>query len=394
MRLKNKFKASTAILAMGVIGGAFGVGASAQTFDEKGLTFSGDGYEVVVGGRLHLDSVNVSDDVTIFGDESDIRRFRLNATLSMGKNWKAKIDGDVGGVSTGWKNVWISYKGFKNTTIKVGNFIAPLNNENMMSSNNIKLMERSLPATLSPNFLVGAAATYKGENWSLTGGYFENPIENDPLAIQDDGKSVVGRLVFSPIKEKRQALHFAVAAERRDLDNNATSRIRANPEFGGLSGIVLLDTTSLANVDSYSNFNVEAGYMSGPFLFKAQRISRNNDAPTLGDPTYSGSNIEAAWVVTGERQRYSSTSGTFGGIKPRRSSRFGAFEVAARYSTLNLNDASVAGGEQNNWTVGANWYVNRNARLMLNYVKAETKPGANTLNENVDAVMGRLQINY
>jgi phosphate-selective porin OprO and OprP len=393
MRLRNKFKASVAILAIGVVGGAFGVGANAQTFDEKGLIFSGDGYEVVVGGRLHLDSVSVSEDVTLFGDKADVRRLRLNATLTMGDNWKAKIDGDVGGVSTGWKNVWVAYKGFENTTIKVGNFIAPFDGENMMSSNNLKLMERSLPATLAPNFLVGAAATYKGENWSLAGGYFENPLENDPLALQDEGKSVVGRFVFSPIKEKRQVLHFAVAAERRELDNNATSRVSAHPEFG-LTGVTLINTPSLAGVDGFTNFNIEAAYMNGPFLVKAQRITRKNDAPTLGDPEYSGGSIEAAWAITGERQRYSSSAGTFGSIKTRRSSRLGAFEVAARYSTLNLSDASVAGGEQSNWTVGANWYVNRNARLMLNYVKAETSPGANTLNENVDAVMGRLQINY
>ena len=41
--------------------------------------------------------------------------------------------------------------------------------------------------------------------------------------------------------------------------------------------------------------------------------------------------------------------------------------MAARYSTLDLNDATVTGGNAHAITVGLNWYLRRNLRLMFNY---------------------------
>jgi phosphate-selective porin OprO/OprP len=52
---------------------------------------------------------------------------------------------------------------------------------------------------------------------------------------------------------------------------------------------------------------------------------------------------------------------------------WGAWEIAARYSVVDLNDRlgfadGVAGGKQEVFTAGLNWYVNRNVRFMLNYL--------------------------
>ena len=132
--------------------------------------------------------------------------------------------------------------------------------------------------------------------------------------------------------------------------------------------------------------------MNGPFLIQGQYIMRKNDAPLIGDPTYKGASVEAAFVLTGERQRYSSSSGTFGGIRPE--GKFGAVEVAARFSTLDLADGPVTGGKQTNYSVGANWYITRNFRFMANYVHAKARPNSTGINEKVDAFMGRFQIAF
>ncbi|MDR6306728.1 phosphate-selective porin [Nitrobacter vulgaris] len=46
----------------------------------------------------------------------------------------------------------------------------------------------------------------------------------------------------------------------------------------------------------------------------------------------------------------------------------GAWEIAARYSYMDLNDNLVFGGKQNNVTVGLNWYLNDNMRVMFNWI--------------------------
>lgn len=367
--------------------------AIAQEFtaDEDGLTIEGENFELVFGGRLHADTVSVNDDITPIPSKSDIRRFRVNATLTVADTFRVKLDHDVGGVSTGWKNAWIEYRGVDDLSIKAGQHIVPFNGEDMMSSNNLKLMERGLPSALAPNFAVGGSVRYRGDNWSITGGYFGDPIDQDPIRATDEGESIVGRVVFAPVKERKRAIHLAGALEHRQLKDLEPSRVSAQPEFS-LSGVTLIRTGTQPDVDAYTNYNFEAGYMQGPFVVKGQYITRQNDAPLIGDPSYNGASVEAAYVITGERQRYSSTSGTFGAIRPR--GKYGAFELAARFSTLDLNDGLIAGGKQSNYTVGVNWYVNENVRLMGNYVSADVSPNRNGIDESADALMGRLQIAY
>ena len=47
---------------------------------------------------------------------------------------------------------------------------------------------------------------------------------------------------------------------------------------------------------------------------------------------------------------------------------WGAFQVAARYTGMDLNDDNIRGGVLNQGTLGANWYFNPNFRWMVNYV--------------------------
>jgi phosphate-selective porin OprO/OprP len=52
---------------------------------------------------------------------------------------------------------------------------------------------------------------------------------------------------------------------------------------------------------------------------------------------------------------------------------WGAWEIADRVSTINLNDQlgttnGVAGGLQTIYTAGLNWYVNGNIRFMFDYL--------------------------
>ena len=73
------------------------------------------------------------------------------------------------------------------------------------------------------------------------------------------------------------------------------------------------------------------------------RIDANRQG--LATNTFDGGYIEGTWVITGERRPYSPTSGGY--LRPTPEHPFspwdgqwgsGAFELAARYSTINLND--------------------------------------------------------
>ena len=88
-------------------------------------------------------------------------------------------------------------------------------------------------------------------------------------------------------------------------------------------------------------------------------------------------------MLTGESRRYNPATGSFQNPRPKApfssEGGFGAWELAARYSRMNLNfeeglagtaavPGSVRGGEQYDLTLGVNWYLNPNFKVMMNYL--------------------------
>ena len=49
----------------------------------------------------------------------------------------------------------------------------------------------------------------------------------------------------------------------------------------------------------------------------------------------------------------------------------GAWEVAVRWSYIDLDDAPVLGGYLDDLTFGVNWWLNPNMRVMFNYINAD-----------------------
>jgi phosphate-selective porin OprO and OprP len=79
---------------------------------------------------------------------------------------------------------------------------------------------------------------------------------------------------------------------------------------------------------------------------------------------FQGGYAEATYVLTGETRPYKSASASYGGIEPANpfsltGGGWGAWEIAARYSTIDLNDRlglanGVAGGRQTIYTLALN----------------------------------------
>ncbi|RBK07319.1 porin, partial [Xanthomonas oryzae pv. oryzae] len=76
-----------------------------------------------------------------------------------------------------------------------------------------------------------------------------------------------------------------------------------------------------------------------------------------------GQYIYGTWTLTGESRSYA--GGVPGNIKPMHD--YGAVELTARYSRLNLEDNNVHGGRQHDTTIGANWYLTSHFKFQANY---------------------------
>ena len=114
----------------------------------------------------------------------------------------------------------------------------------------------------------------------------------------------------------------------------------------------LVATGDITNVDSYTNIGVEVAIVKGPWSIQGEYIYTNvNRGDTNSDPQFHGFYTYLSWLITGESRPYSAINGEFGRIKPKNNfgkGGSGAWEVAVRYSGLDLDDRGVNGGNENN----------------------------------------------
>lgn len=93
--------------------------------------------------------------------------------------------------------------------------------------------------------------------------------------------------------------------------------------------------------------------------------------------------VEASYLLTGETRGYDRRNGTYDRVRVRdpfvpvcgadgvRRWGTGAWQVAYRYSFLDLNDNGVNGGQLVQHEAALNWYLNDNAKLQFVYLTAD-----------------------
>ena len=76
---------------------------------------------------------------------------------------------------------------------------------------------------------------------------------------------------------------------------------------------------------------------------------------------------------------------------------WGAFEIGARYSWIDLQDEGMNGGEEQNVTAALNWYLFSNVMLRANYVYADVKDTGDVLSNasgDIHTFQARAQITF
>ena len=116
------------------------------------------------------------------------------------------------------------------------------------------------------------------------------------------------------------------------------------------------------------------GPVHASFEWKQIFADRNDGKDWQGMGAY----VQSGIFLTGETRPYNTKNGIFGRVSPLKpfnpaTGDCGAWELAARFSYLDLNDSGMKGGRERNVTAGLNWYLYSNLRLMFNYVFADVE---------------------
>ena len=348
-------------------------------------------------GRIHLDAGSISDDKVDHSNGAEFRRARLGMKGKVAKDFGYKAVVDFANEGVAIKDMYMNYTGIDKTEVRVGHFKPGYSLEDMTSSNDITFIERaSVVGSFGTSENLGAGIIRNGENWIAQAGVF-----NDDAGVSssdDEMWSVAGRLAGTPVKTDNGLVHIGASAAYRepdqandtfDLDSTAENRIQRVDSVSS----VITDGESLTVV------GLEAAAASGPFSVQGEYIIADIENTGGQDPMYQGAYAQAAWTLTGESRSYSNKKGAFGGIKPARpldpsKGDWGAVELAARYSHLDLNDNGLNGGEMNNITFGANWYLNNYMRMMANLIFVDTDNSAPTPDDDPTIAVVRSQVKF
>ncbi len=132
-----------------------------------------------------------------------------------------------------------------------------------------------------------------------------------------------------------------------------------------------------ARADDVDLWGGETLLIWGPFSLQSEYMRSEVDTTFAGRRDFDGYYLYASYCLTGESRTYEKGTGVLGPVEPSSNfslgpaRRWGARELALRYSTIDLNDAIIRGGQEENVTFGVNRYLNPNTRVMLNYVAGD-----------------------
>ncbi len=368
-------------VAVAILIGSFAAGGASA--DEGGGLLDGWG----IDGRLQLDGAQFAGDNPRYADSFQVRRARVAVVGRLLAGVKMKLEYEFSGEFIRPKSLYLRRKFGERTQLTVGHFKVPVSLQTATSSLNNTFMERSLMNVGTTGYRLGAMVTTYGDFWSASSGVVGGRL-SERYDTGNEGVGFFVRGVLNPVRNKEHLWHLGFGTEIRRYGDDDRFRLRSRPE-SDLTDVRLVDTRRIRNVDQSIRYNAEFAWKRKSFSVQAEYTGFQAKRSVGPDLDFSGWYAQAGWFLTGESRRYNRRMGRFRKTIPNH--RFGAWEVAVRYSELDLNSLDVLGGEQSNRSVALNWYASRSLRFSLNYIDASSRRGVTGAREDVSIVQGRFQ---
>lgn len=357
-------------------------------------------------GRIEADAIFATQDEKnklLYGDLANavgFRRARIGAEGTVGEQTRWVAEFDFAGGNLAFRDMYLAVNKLPYIReVRVGNMREPFSLEGAMSSRWFPLTERSPANALDPSrkWGVGVFSYTDDERVVIQAGAFRSGTDRTGSDSGDaNDMAFTARLTGLPwyeeIDDSVTLFHVGAAASQRYAKNNVVT-FQQTPQ----SSLLQTDDNPLIpfvpNIEVPANtsqlFNLQAALVLGPLSFQAEwqgtRIEQIGGGPVF----LHGAYVYANYFLTGEHREYVKQTGEFGEIKVL--SPFiclngnadvgrgpGAWELTARWAYLDFDSPNLApdanglkvGNRVTTVTLGVNWYLNDNARIMFNYVHA------------------------
>lgn len=352
-------------------------------------------------GRVMWDAVSANADSNNSGDDwngSELRRARLGFQGTV-YDWGYKFEADFAKGGTSIKDAYVSYGtkfGDTKLGLKLGQSHIPFGLNTKISSKYMSFLDRPFFAdsSLSPARESGVVVSLadKKYRWTASAGVTVGSIKDGFTDEDDKGTTLAIRGSFVPyMKDNNHLLQVGVGYLNKS-DND--SKFSFSQHLVAHKDHTKIKSGSIAAGDYEGSdaFSLDALGVFGSFHSMAEYLDYTAGNNAGSDIDIDGYAIEAGYFLTGESLKWK--KGYTSGLTPKSSS--GAWQVAARFESLDIDDGNVAGDDEaRKWTIGVNYYPTQNIRLMLDYDKVISweQDGADT-NQEPSAIKFRAQAKW
>jgi phosphate-selective porin OprO/OprP len=359
---------------------------------------------------------------------TNFRRAQLGFQGTVFKDWAYNFIYDFGGYGVEGRgyiyNAYIEYDGFRPFAFRIGAYTPPEGLEDQTSSSELFFPERAASVDVARNIAgapsrEAASIIAQGDTYLMSVSYTgkktgDGTSTGAAIGTFDAQQSIIGRAAW---------LAYATPEAKWLIEGHVTDVLKlADPTSSGAGPVgtgirfsngpeVAVDASKPVDTGTIDARGArEFGFeTAGEYdRFYAQggwyryEIERRLAVP---NPHFTGWYAFLAYSLTGEQHPYDPATATFRNLRPAKPlgtpGGWGAWEVAARYSDIDLDyqpfalaaNGGIAGGKQDVWTLGLNWYPNNAIKFQLDYMNLQANHANAPANDiSASAIMLRSQI--
>jgi phosphate-selective porin OprO/OprP len=375
-------------------------------------------YQLKLRGYVQADGrFFVDDSEETATDTFLIRRARLIFDGTVGKRVEYRIAPDFGNGQSQLQDGWIDYKASPLANLRVGRTKEPIGVERLQSSADTVFNETALSTALTPNYNQGAllyGAPGSGVVDYAIGIFNGAPDGASVDSDSNDGKDFVGRLWLTPFKHSDAAaisgFSFGIAGSFGDQEGSASSPGLPSYRSSGQQTLFSYKTSTNAADTAFADgertrvapqlyYVIGSASLLAEYVASEQEVANGKGSDTIKN---DGWQALVSYVLTGE-------SPSLKGVQPLApfdpaKGEWGAIEIAARVSQLDVDDAAFTGkyadpkksaSSADNWGLALNWYLSKNTKFAVDYEQTKFDGGAadgDRPDENL--VLARVQVAY
>lgn len=320
---------------------------------------------------------------------------RLGVIASFDKNWMAKAEICYANKAISFRDLWIGYSINDKMSLTGGNHFQPFGAK-ILGLGYKFIEDAQADYAICPSRKIGVSYDFTTNPFKATAGiYSDANIDNLGGANgTNQGYSACAKFIVRPICGDSSVFHIGAAGMYTDVANDYAFSVNQPETF--TSRNIMKYTAPVSQAININRGEAEIIYIYKRFYFETHALTAFvNMMDEIDNVQMNGGYAQASFLLIGKKQNYNKKTGLAANASPKN------LEVLARVDYLAIDEFDaitengvVATPEQTvkDFTLGLNYFFNKNVNLRLNYSVAKVEVGETEFTNN--AIQTRLQFAF